>query len=138
MLKSGIAHLASQEDLEDVVSPGASLLELDPLMKHNSTSSIPDASAFKIDGQDDRSSATMHKADLALRASQKDLEEVISMHPDTSTEEQQPLMQRCGSSSGINESATEADSQDEWKDGFISMLDMLKKLLEKTKGIFRR
>ncbi|XP_046404729.1 uncharacterized protein LOC124170078 [Ischnura elegans] len=110
----------------------------------------------------------MLKAGLALRASQKDLEEVISMHPDPSTEEQQSLMQRCGSSSSTDASDSQDDcdqhplevvddnnltrdqgaeaerqesvhpSSNNGKDRFISTLNMLKELIENLKWSFPR
>ncbi|XP_046404635.1 uncharacterized protein LOC124169987 [Ischnura elegans] len=65
----------------------------------------------------------MLKAGLALRASQKDLEEVISMHPDPSTEEQESLMQRCGSSSSTDASDSETDSQDDCDQHPLEVVD---------------
>ncbi|XP_046404832.1 uncharacterized protein LOC124170178 [Ischnura elegans] len=54
MLKSGLAPLASQEDLEDVVSLDTSLRELDVLIQDYPTSLMADTSASKTSRQDDR------------------------------------------------------------------------------------
>ncbi|XP_046408207.1 uncharacterized protein LOC124172763 [Ischnura elegans] len=73
----------------------------------------------------------MLKSGLAPMASTEDLEEVVSLIPDRSQDEQESRIRN--NSSIADSSASNTDGQDDRKDCFISALDMIKDLLKEER-----